>query len=272
MPTMEDVDPSILYCLFKGEPGTRKSTEALSFPLPQYWASIDKKMESINIPMRKWGISKKDVEFDDYNDYNSLRAKLESFQPSGRCILRDNRKIATLVIDSVTSLGDVIGLQTRNAKGGTRKSGEDAGRQVAGIKINEYEDYNAEASAFQELQSILKDIHKYHKVNVILIAHVIQTQQKSPDGKTHFARSIVTGGKIAAAKIPVYASEIYHFNMKMSLNADSGGQYGLLTTHTGDDFARTALPLPSEIMFGDDRLYDKFLVPAIKAMKGDISI
>ena len=49
MPTMDSVTFfDALYCMFKGEPGTRKSTQALSFPGPQYWFSWDRKMNRVS--------------------------------------------------------------------------------------------------------------------------------------------------------------------------------------------------------------------------------
>jgi hypothetical protein len=47
MANMNEVNFNSLYCMFKGEPGTRKSTQALSFPGPQYWFSWDRKMNGI---------------------------------------------------------------------------------------------------------------------------------------------------------------------------------------------------------------------------------
>ncbi len=70
MPTLIDVNFDALYCLFKGEPGTRKSTQALSFPQPSYWFSWDRKMAALKIPMRNWNINTKDVQYDDYETQN----------------------------------------------------------------------------------------------------------------------------------------------------------------------------------------------------------
>lgn len=265
---MEDIDPAVLSVLMKGEPGTRKSTCALSFPKPQFWVSYDFKMESLGIPMRQWKINPKDIEFQNFKDWNSGKKKLEDLQVNP--VTADRRRIATLVVDSVTSMGDSVNQQTLQLKQGTsRKSGADAGRIVGGIAVNEVEDYNAEAAAFQELIAILKDIRQTYKINTILIAHILQTETRSLDGKTHMSRTLVTGGKKVAAKIPAYFGEIYHFNIETSLDASKGGQYSCLTTHTGDDFARTSLPLEPKIIFGNEPLYDKYLLPAIKRMKGE---
>lgn len=261
MPTLDSVDPSNLYSMFKGEPGTRKSTQALSYPGPQYWFSWDRKMSGLLIPMKEWKIDPKQIEYDDYMDWNKARSKLEQLQI--------NCKYKTIVIDSLTSCADMTLRQTIMAKAGVvRGSGNAAGKTVAGIAVNEIEDYGAEASALQELIALTKDIHSYHHVNVILIAHVIQAEYKSPNGQTHFSRTIVTAGKRVAPKIPAYCGEVYHFNIKQGARVGSGGSYSLLTEHTGDDFARTALPLGKEIEFGNDPLYGTYILPAINKMRG----
>lgn len=257
---MSSVDPSLLFTMFKGDPGTRKSTEALTWPKPQYWFSWDRKMESMLLPMRKFGINPKDIQFDDYDDWTKPRVKLESFQL--------NCEFKTLVFDSITSMADMTLRQTKKSKTGTtRASGAKAGMMVGGIAVNELEDYNAESSALNEMIALAKDIHKFHKVNIILIAHVIQAEYKTGNGETHFSRTIVTAGKRVAPKIPAYCGEVYHFNIERGFDVSQGGQYALLTEHTGDDFARTGLPLDKKIIFGNDPLYDKWVLPAIKKLK-----
>jgi len=254
---MSDVNFDGLYCLFKGEPGTRKSTQALSFPGPQYWFSWDRKMNGIHLPMRKWGIDPKTITFDDYDNWSKPKAKLEQFQL--------NCPYKTIVIDSITSMADMTLRQTVQMKyGKTRASGATAGKLIAGIAVNEIEDYNAESSALNELMALTKDINNFHKVNVILIAHVVKAEYRdTTKNVTHISRQIVTAGKNVAAKIPAYCGEVYHFNIDKGMVEGGGGDYTLLTEHTGDDFARTALDLPSKVSFGDKPLYDTYIKPAI---------
>jgi hypothetical protein len=168
-------------------------------------------------------------------------------------------------------MADMTLRQTLKSKGGVtrQKTGAPAGKRIAGIAINEMEDYNAESSAMNELIALTKDIYSYHKINVILIAHVMQADYRNTmTGETHISRSIVTAGKRVAAKIPAYCEEVYHFNIKKGFAESEQGKYTLLTTHTGDDFARTILPLPQEIVFEDKPLYDTWLKPAIAELKG----
>ena len=76
-------------------------------------------------------------------------------------------------------------------------------------------------------------------------------------------RQIVTAGKNVAAKLPAYCGEVYHFNIDSGMQEGAGGDYTLLTEHTGDDFARSALGLHNKIVFGDKPLYETYIKPAI---------
>lgn len=254
-----------LFSLFKGEPGLRKSTQALSYPGPQFWLSWDKKMRSLLLPMRAWGIKPQDIEYEDYSDWTKAEMKLKQLQTD--C------KYKTIIADSITSCGDSIMSQAKRLKGGTtRKSGQAAGKTIAGIEVNELEDFNAEASALLDMISMLKDIHQYHKCNVILIAHVIQAEYRNTtNNTTHISRQIVTAAKKVAAKVPAYCEEVYHFNLDRGDSFVEGveGNYALLTEHTGDDFARTSLPLPKKIVFGNKPIYSSYVLPAMNRLKDE---
>lgn len=266
MPSMESVTSDVLFTLLKGEPGTRKSTAALSYPSPQYWFSTDQKMDALRLPMKNWGINPKDIQFDDYSDYDKMRLKMESFQV--------NCPFKTIILDSITSIGDNINRQTRKVKSGTvNQSGGEKGKKIGGIVVNSMEDYNAESAAFQEVIALLKDISKFHKVNIVLIAHVIGTR-KPDDGNlsTHFSRVIVTGGDRISNKIPAYCTEIYHFNIESNADLSKEGDYSILTRHSGNDFARTSLPLDAKIIFGSKPLYDTYIKPAIDRLDKQISV
>lgn len=250
-----------LFSMFKGEPGTRKSTCALSYPTPQFWLSWDRKMNSLLVPAKNWGINLTDINYEDYHDWTNADRKLKQLQTT--C----NYK--TIIADSITSLGDsVMGQAKKFKSGSTRKSGAVAGKLVAGIEVNELEDYNAESAALLDMISMLKDIHEYHGVHVILIAHVIQAEYRNTaNNTTHISRQIVTAAKKAAAKVPAYCEEVYHFNIDRGFEAGGEGSYSLLTEHTGDDFARTSIPLPKKIIFGGEQLYGRYVKPAMDELR-----
>jgi len=240
--------------MLKGEPGLRKSTCALSYPKPQYWISTDKKMESLILPMKRWGIKNSEVEYDDYDNWAKPEGKLKQLQT--------NCPFKTIIVDSLTSFGDSINRQTKHTK-----KAEGGGKQVGGINTNSIEDYNAEASAFQDLMFMLKDINKFHKVHVIVIAHVVGARKDDVNNKlTHHSRVIITGGDKISGKIASYCTEVYHFNVKSAFDEQAEGEYTCLTSHTGNDYARTALPLPKVITFNDRPLFNDWVAPAIKKL------
>lgn len=264
MPNMEASKIESQYIMFKGDPGTRKSTQALSYPKPQLWLSWDKKMNALRIPMRNWGINPVDIEYIDLSDWSAGKKKLEELQV--------NCKYKTIIPDSLTSMTDCTLRQSIKMKGGmTRASGQQAGKMVSGIAVNELEDYAAEAAAVAELIALTKDIHKFHNVNIILIGHVIQAEYKTPGGVTTFSRTIITAGKKVGPKIPAYCEEVYHFNVESDMDVEKEGNYTCFTRHTGDDFARTTLDLPAKIVFGNQPLYDKWILPAIQKMNESFS-
>lgn len=255
MPTLGESRPDILFVMMKGEPGLRKSTQALSFPRPQYWISTDQKMQSLILPAKRWGVDMREVQYDDYTDWDKPREKLERLQV--------NCPFKTIIVDSVTSLGDAMTRQVR-----VNKSRDGSGKKIGGIPVSGLEEFNAESAAFSELIALLKDIHTFHHVHVILIAHVIGARKDNDANKaTHHSRVIVTGAEKISNKLPSYMTEVYHFNIKPAFEADKEGQYTALTVHTGNDFARTSLPLPNEICFNDRPIFDDWIAPAIKKLQ-----
>jgi hypothetical protein len=257
MPTLATLNSDALFVMLKGEPGTRKSTQALSFPTPQYWVSTDQKMDALELPAKRWGVDMNQVSFDDYTDWDKPEAKLKSFQLT--CPFK------TIVVDSVTSIGDNMNRQVRRNK---NAGGE--GKRIGGISTSGLEEYNAEASAFADMMAILKDIHKFHKVNIILIAHVVG-QRKNDDANklTHHSRVIITGGDKISGKIASYMTEVYHFDVKAGFAETDEGEYGCFTSHTGNDYARTSLPLERRITFNNDPLYEKWIRPAQLRLKAE---
>lgn len=256
MPTLESVDMTALFTMLKGEPGTRKSTCALSYPGKQYWISTDQKMEALALPAKRWGLWGKGlIDYDDYTNWDKPRDKLEKLQV--------NCPYKTIIVDSITSMGDAMTSQVKKAK-----RSEGGGKTIGGIPVSGLEEFNAESSAFQEMIALLKDIHKFHHVNVILIAHVLGARKDNEANKlTHHSRIIVTGAEKISAKIASYMTEVYHFNIVPAFEADKEGAYALKTVHTGNDYARTSLPLAQEISFNNDPLYEKWIGPAIKNLQ-----
>jgi hypothetical protein len=264
MPSFYDIEydkGSII--LMKGEPGTRKSTSALSYvmqdnPQPQYWFSFDQKMQALGLPAQKWGINRSLIEYDDYTSFNAMMDKLKTFKLN--CKYKGG-----LIVDSITSMTDSMLRETIRSK---VAQDPNSGKKIGSIYVPGFEEFNAEASGLVDFIDLLNDIRNYHKINIILIAHVVgQRKSDEANSSTHHSRVILTGGQKSASKIAAYMTEVYHFNIKTAMNTDDEGQYGLYTTHTGNDYARTSLPLERRILFNNEPLYPKFIKPAIDKMK-----
>lgn len=245
-----------------GEPGLRKSTQALSFAKagPQFWLSFDRKMSGILIPARNWGIDLSTIDYEDYDDWAKAAKKLEELSMNAK------KYTGGIIVDSITTMADAALRQTLKIKiGQTRSSGQKAGKLVGGIAVNEIEDYNAEAGAINEMMALLKDINTFHKIPVILIAHVFESGHKPGQTGTTVNRRIVTAGKAPAAKIPAVCTEVIHFNLKPGV-VEGTGSFVMITENNGDDFARTSIGLPKEMPFTDEPLYEKWFKPAMDKM------
>lgn len=259
MPNLSTVNYDSMLYMLKGEPGTRKSTQALSFPGPQFWFSTDKKMEALLLPAKDWGVSFTDIDYEEFKTdatgFDKIIDRLRKFKV--------NCKYKTIIIDSITSLGSTINTQTVQSK----LLGPGTVKKVGGIPVNSIEDYNAEAAGFRDVMDAVQDIRIYHKINIILVAHVVGERAKDEASTTHQSRIIITGGKTISGKIASLCGEVYHFDIKKNPDVTKEGTYGLITVHTGDDFARTSLGLPRRIDFGNKPLYLTYIQPAINKLQ-----
>lgn len=243
-----------VFCMLKGEPGTWKSSAAVTFPTPQFWFSQDGKMNSILKPARMHNVDLSKIEYDQFKTWTEMEKRVESFQL--------NCKYKTIIVDSVTTTGDTVNFETLGVK-----SRDEKGKKVGGIRVNSIEDYNAQSAAFTSLLSRFKDIREFHNVNIVLIAHVVGERQITERSVTNAARTIVTGGKAISGKIPAYCDEIYHFDVVP--NPVEGGfpDFQIFTVPTGFDFARTALNLPPKFLISPNKnLWKDFIAPAIEEM------
>jgi AAA domain len=238
--TEYNAEDEFIKAILKGLPGTRKTTQAATFPGPIKWIDTDKKLkETLSLP-RKLRAIPHDTEIDyeqPENWYNVERILKELVV---RCDYR------TVVLDSITSIGDRVNRQTL-----MEKSGQDKGKKIGGISVNSIEDYNAETSALMYMVDLAKQI----KAHTIIIGHVIQRENTS-NNQVVVTRQLVTGGKVVGAKLPAYIPEIYHFDFEQEMSVADPPSYVMYTQMRGIDFARTGLPLPFKVDLTRRRLYD----------------
>lgn len=243
-----------LMCLFKGEPKTGKKNAWASFPEPIYCFDTDGRMASIiSNPL----LNKRDIEYDTYTRYDDYIAKLEKLQIS--CPYK------TVVGHSITSLARLIqdwmfenrgkGVEIANA---SDKQKEKGNLIIGGIPVMGIAEYNGESSALSQCLIKYRVIRNVHKVNVVLVAHVIMTESPLLGGGTKTSRRILTGGNKIASEIPGYFDEVYHFEYKLEGLSNTGGRFVAHTSATGTDFAGTSMQnIPSEIDFTNALFYDE---------------
>jgi len=249
MPSIEEaLAKEEFLMLFKGEVSSGKSIAAASFPNP-YVFDMESRIRSVAAYHYPRG--KRDLSYDTYTreDYAKFDKKWDEFIELSKM---KRFPFDTVIVDSLTSTADLLLQNVIRLKGLEGK-----GKKISGVAVNSIEDYNAENAMLTELVMFLQQLRCKYK---ILVAHVIKTEKTNlNDDTVVVTRSLLTGGKKVAAKIPGYFDEIYHFEQK-----PVGGkqQFIARTVNSGEDFARTTLKLPKEIDF-TNRNFFEIIQPSI---------
>jgi hypothetical protein len=231
------------FCLFKGDPGVGKSIAAASFPKPFIFDN-DRRIKSV---VNYWRPRGKEVDYMHAKDFIQIQQKLESFL----C----NCPYETIVYDGFTTGADMI-LRTMQT---TRETGAKKIMR-GGIELLQIEDYGGESQGLKWIIETLKDISWRQNVHVICTAHVLETSSTNlKTQQSTISRSLMTAGKKIAAALPVHFDEAYHFDVQSGFDPTDMPKYTILTHHVGQDWAKTALPLPMRIDFTNGSLYDKIM-------------
>lgn len=239
------------FCLFKGEPGVGKSAAAHSWiHCPQtderkgsYTFDFDFKMKSVKNFFENILHEKQSFEYDTFNDLSRVFITLEEFKkycPFKNLFWDSNSSFADLTLDQQ------IRFRAPNKAKITVVDGV--------VELNQIEDYGGEARAITRAHNTLKQISVDQKVNVIVMAHVFISKTTDYKGVTKISRVILTGGNKIAVKIPKDFDEMYHFDIDVNYETQAPN-YIVRTRHTGDDSARTSLPLPNKIEWTNKSLF-----------------
>lgn len=252
MPSTKDIAlDTRFFCLFKGDPGTGKSIAAGSYPghkddptIGPYFFDIDRRMKSV---INYWRPRGREFNYDHFDSFFQINDKLEQFL--GYCPYH------TLVFDGITQGGKLILRSAKALREGSKKK-----VMVAGIEMSQIEDYGGEATGLDTIINNLQVISIKHGVNVIVTAHVLQTESTNiKNNVTTVSRSILTGGKKVAAGLPVAFDEAYHFDVQPNFDPNEMPKHTIVTHNVGEDWAKTALPLPLRIDFTGGSLYDEIM-------------
>lgn len=238
-----------------GQPGRAKSSAGLTFPTPMMIFDFDNKLEGPILWARKMGIDLSKIDIIQPKHWNN---RWEEFDKMLKDYAKNPAPYKTFGFDSLTSMADVLLGFTNDAKSAEKKAKTVAGVQVAGI-----DEYNAETSGIMDLLLFMKDI----KAHVWLTAHVIETKTQVMEAgaanKIIVNRALLTGGKKAAAKIPVYFPENYSIQIEKPIREGDPVDYVCHTRPNEEDYGRTAYPLPAKFKFTND-LFFKILMEHIQ--------
>lgn len=234
-----------LTCLFKGDPGTGKTIAAASFSGGTediYIFDLDQRMRPLLLHYGHPELAdyKKRIKFDTYSGptaWGDLCTKLDG--------LISYNPYAAICMDSLTALSRMLISLMLAARGEQGKQKLKKG----GVALTQIEDYSGEANGINQVIDALRVISDNgKKCHYIMTAHVIQTSEKSREGKVSLSRFLVnSGAKKTVAELPAYFDEAWHFDV--GLGQTGKAQYRVLTHNIGTDWAKTALPLPDEIDF-----------------------
>lgn len=227
----------VFSILTKGVNGTGKTIASCGKEFrPVYTFDFEGRMDSVVNYYKKLDGHCKDIEYDTFamgDSWQRVDQRMEE--------LLNSCPYKTVNIASLTSYIHFILKHTIESKHGKkRSSGSAAGKYIAGIPVNELEDYNAEdAGIIFELVSFLQQL-KDNGVNVILEAHISPYDVKTGTGQNEKITTIfqiLTKGKKGPAQIPGYFNEIYLFernyeglssigNAKVRYTVDTVGKPG----------------------------------------------
>lgn len=244
MPNAKDlIHGERMNCLYKGEPGTGKSNAAASFPEP-YFFDLDGRIRPVALMHPG-----KDIIYDSFfGNFPGMVRKLSelvNYCPYG-----------TVVFDSLTSYSRTV--MSHMIKARVADASDIKKRlQRGGIDVSQLDDYQGETAAIVQLLDAMRELNK--KCHTILIAHCVDVIERNAQTKTTVVnRQLLTGGKKIAAEIPAYFDEAYHFYARPDL---SGGNpdYFVSTSAAGIDWAKTALPLPTEITWTKKNFYETLM-------------
>lgn len=253
MPKQADdvITNAVLSVIHKGKWGSGKSIASCSKALrPTYVMDCEDRMNSVINYYRNLDGHVKGLSFDTFamgDGFYAVKKRLDELEES--CPYK------TVVCATLTSYVDIV-LEGLANKGGSRASGAEAGKKIGGIKVNELEDFNGETAAIAF--NLIKTLKRLQKkgINIILEAHVMHYEFKDKVGTVHHERTLLTGGKKAAAKIPGYFNEIFQFEVDTEFNGDT--KYIAHTVATMDDFAKTSFPsLPKKIDWTGKDFYEE---------------
>lgn len=232
-----------LKVLQTGEPSVGKSSAMITYPRPIFVFDFEQRMRSVIPYANKLGIPLSEIEVETFTDWNSAIQKLRGW--------RTNCPFKSIGFDSFTSMADTILAQVINIKGMEKGSQT---KRIGNIQVSSIEDYMAESGAFGEWIQLMRQV----PAHVIANAHLILTEvQDAGTKKVTIQRSLLTGGKKIAAKIPAYVDYVFNFSLRPNVDASKPPERLVYTQSNGVDFAKSSTTLPFIIEWTNKNFYEE---------------
>jgi len=236
--------------LFTGEPGTGKSWQAATYSKAGKTLLIDldqranslKKLAAIKGNEFLNEITVEQIGPGDFIKFKNLLDQLQMQCPYD-----------VVIIDGLTATSRLLMNYMMDIRGSGTKERTNPFKKKGVLDLPEIEDFGGEARGLNIVVDTLRSLPIKHG---ILTAHLIVTESVDlVSKKKTISRSLLTGGKKVAAELPAYFDEVYHFRVEANANQALPPDFNIYTVHSGDDFAKTALPLPRVINLTDKLLY-----------------
>ena len=247
------------YILMKGQPKTGKSIAAHSYQVEPcdmypsglkdtYTLSFDHRMQSI-----KSFYPNRNFEYDEYSTPLETNRRLDAL----KSVTPGRMPYGAVIFDGLTKYSNIIMEAMIAHRLPNQKS--DSKTIRAGIPMAEIEDYGGEFRALTMALNSLLAIHVIHKIHVILIAHVIETEYKNMvNNTTRVTRELLTAGKKIAASLPTDFNEAYHFYAQSDpMSPDDKPVFKAVTTCNSIDWAATVKKLPASIDWTNKNFYSE---------------
>ena len=235
--------------LFVGEPGTGKSIQAASFP-NCYIMSTDRRTRAL----QSFYPDRKDIWLDVFYDLPPLIEKVYE--------LVDKCPYNTIILDSVTKLGQIAinhqlisrfgALVVNKALFKDEMSKKELDKSIrGGITLPSWDEYGGESQTLLIIMDKMLRARENHGCNVIFTAHRFYRTITDKFGKQETVSSIITGGKLPAAQLPVDFNEIYQFR---TLKSNKGDRF-LVDTRESKDISKCTLGLEPTLDVTEKSLY-----------------
>lgn len=237
-----------IKALIAGQPGRAKTTAGLTFPTPMLIFDFEDKLSGPVLWAKQHGIDLSKIEVltprDWHNNWDELCKLFQQFR-------RDPDKFKSFGTDSLTSLADYLLGYTSDKKVADGKGVT----KIGGVTVAGIDEFNAESSGIMDYLLFMREV----RAHVWLTAHYMETKTTSigDANKVIVSRSLITGAKKTAAKIPVYFKEVYSFNIEQSIKVGGPVKYVCHTQTNEEDFARTEFPLPAKFEFTNELFFSK---------------